>query len=100
MKGDYIVRDMNTATEVGWCHHCGTLQLMRDAPWLPVPYIYEHDRPVPCCAECRESEPWEFGVWELPYAEGDPDLRECAAARHVTWRPDMCEECAAEECSP
>jgi hypothetical protein len=70
------------------------LQLLRDAPWLPVPDIYGDREPVPCCVECRESEPWEFGVWDLPHEDDGDELRECAAAGHVTWNPTLCEQCA------
>lgn len=74
---------------VGWCHQCGTYQLFTDAPWLPIPYW--GNTVHPCCVECRESEPWEMGVWEDPeYA----DLVECAVARHVSWTPGACETCA------
>lgn len=95
MRGRATKRE-TPADVVGWCHQCGTLQLLRDAPWLPVRWIYDDDEPVPCCIECRESEPWEFGVWDLPYQDGDPELRElrkCAEARHVTWDPTLCEQC-------
>jgi len=88
VKGGILKREMEPSTEVGWCHQCGTLQLMRDAPWLAVPFIYEHYEPVPCCAVCREDEPWELGVWEV-----DLGLTACAEARHVTWMPDRCEQC-------
>jgi hypothetical protein len=83
-----VVRRVMPLDEVGWCHHCGTLQLFRDAPWLPVPFVFGDREPVPCCVECREAEPWELGVFAMPIT-----LAECAEARHVTWGPPECESC-------
>lgn len=45
--------------EIGWCHHCETVQFLRDAPWLDSPYA---PGVQPCCVICRENEPWDFGV--------------------------------------
>jgi hypothetical protein len=58
---------------VGWCHSCGTHQLLQDAPWLPNPYTGDHEL-VPCCIVCREVEPWGLGVWDMERqcARGEP----------------------------
>jgi hypothetical protein len=90
VKGEALNREMNPADEVGWCHNCGTLQLLRDAPWLPVPAIFGHAHPVPCCCVCREDEPWEFGVWPMPAC-----LKACGAQRHESWSPLPCDVCGA-----
>ncbi len=94
MKDNYpqargrILRRIMPLDEIGWCHHCGTLQRFADAPWLPVPSIYGDVQRVPCCVVCRENEPWEMGVFPMPAT-----LDACARARHVTWGPDDCDEC-------
>jgi hypothetical protein len=84
-----VTRRVIEADEVGWCHNCGTLQLFRDAAWLAVPYVYRNYEPVPCCSVCRESEPWELGVFTQSSVYAS-----CAAAQHVTfWGTDDCDEC-------
>ncbi len=96
-----IVQRVMPPGEVGWCHQCGTLQLLEDAPWLDLDWLRTPmggvppmlDVPAqPCCVRCRESEPWELGVWPV-----DESLRNCAMQLHETWSPDRCEQCEVEE---
>lgn len=76
--------------EVGWCHQCGTLQLFIEAPWLPIPYW--GNAVHPCCSRCRESEPWEMGIWDVT----GRGLEECARLCHETSDPSQCEECVED----
>lgn len=84
------VRVMTPANSpMGWCHQCGTLQLLVEAPSLVVDADFD-PIPEPCCVECRESEPWCMAVFPVT----DEGLRACAIARHVTWNPTACETCS------
>jgi hypothetical protein len=48
------------ADTIGWCHHCGSIQHLTDAPVLRSPYA---SQPTPCCIDCGSDEPWGLGVW-------------------------------------
>jgi hypothetical protein len=92
VKGKFMNREI-TPDEIGWCHNCGTLQLFRDAPWLTLGWMGDGER-HPCCFVCRESEPWEFGVWPVAQHGGGESLIPCALAHHETWNPGVCEQCS------
>lgn len=77
-------------TEFGWCHQCGTLQLLEDAPLID--WIGD-GVPEACCVVCREDEPWAFAVFPM---DDYPSLRRCAEQRHVTWGPPRCETCGLD----
>lgn len=70
---------------VGWCHQCGTLQLLEDAPVLD--WMGDGD-PEPCCVVCREEEPWSMAVFPMPAS-----MEVCGSERHVSWSPAPCEVC-------
>jgi hypothetical protein len=79
--------------EIGWCHQCGTVQLLVDAPWLRTDLGIPSDSPEapePCCVVCREDEPWDLAVFPMPES-----MRRCAEERHETWAPVPCEVCGA-----
>lgn len=71
--------------EVGWCHQCGTFQLLFDAPEL---VVYRGDPPEKCCVVCGADEPWGMSVFGMPES-----MRWCAERRHVSWAPIPCEVC-------
>ncbi len=73
---------------MGWCHCCGTLQLLSEAALLVVPWMDGELRE--CCVVCGTDEPWEYAVFPMPEVS-----MSCAAARHVTWGPPVCETCGA-----
>ena len=86
------------AQDLGWCHHCETLQRLEDAPVLWVGYL---GKEVACCAICREDEPWEFGVWDatkwVPELFCMPCLIRACAERWSGYPGDVrCEHAAGE----
>jgi hypothetical protein len=71
---------------VGWCHHCGVLQLRSQAR-----AVYRWDGPEDANAECVTDDcdqTWEFGIFVMP--EG---MSECGRANHESWSPIPCEQC-------
>ena len=95
-EGIFTKRSMPVG-EIGWCHQCGRLQLLRDAPWLALPRLgmpWEVDwptEPMPCCVECREAEPWELSVFPM-----EEKMRACAEAGHFSWNPKSHRYCERE----
>lgn len=69
--------------DVGWCHHCGTMQLKEDMPTKELPWT---DRPEPVCFECGD-EPWGLGVWRKGTHSPACVWTAAARSRVVEWTP-------------
>jgi hypothetical protein len=76
---------------IGWCHTCGTIQLLQDAPWLRLSW-YPSAGLQPCCVVCREQEPWYFGVFDIlrRTPEDEPHGRYHGERQDVDWQPFTC----------